>query len=80
MEVNSTIQQVYLFDFKAIQAERSKMEHAIKDVTVDLTMQTIKKGSPHTLRLTKTQSAYKRKLKDWETDVKLLEELNEVLV
>ena len=65
-----------ILDFKAVKAERSAMEDAINNVTIDLKMETIKKGSPHTLRITKTQSAYKRKLKNWKKDVELLERLN----
>lgn len=61
-----------VFDYSAKQADRSAMEHAIKDVTIDLTMQTIRKGSPHTLRITKTEASYHRKLRRWEEDVTLL--------
>ena len=53
------------------------MEYAIKSVTIDLKMETIRKGSPHTLRLTKTQAAYERSLKKWEVDVELLKRLRE---
>ncbi|MCB0560478.1 MAG: 2OG-Fe(II) oxygenase [Phaeodactylibacter sp.] len=66
-----------MFDYRANQSYRKDMERAIKDVTIDLKMQTIKKGSPHTLRLTKTQAAYERALKEWEEDVAILEQLKE---
>ena len=40
------------------QAERTLVENAIRNTTVDLAMETIRKGSPHTLRLMKTQASY----------------------
>jgi len=67
----SPIEQV--FDYRAVQAERNEMEAAINRATIDLKMETIRKGSPHTLRITKTQDAYLRKLKEWDEDVALLE-------
>lgn len=65
-----------IFDYKIPQAERTMMENAIRSVTIDLKMETIKKGTPHTLRLTKTQDQYNRELKKWNEDVSLLEELS----
>jgi len=70
-------EQVY--DYRAVQAERSEMEAAIKRVTIELKMETIRKGSPHTLRITKTQDAYLQKLKEWGEDVALLEQLKKAL-
>ena len=71
--LNSPDEQV--FDFRKVQHERKLMEEAIRSVTIDLKMETIKKGSPHLLRITKTQDAYKRELKIWEKDVQLLEKV-----
>ena len=71
--LESPTQQV--FDYARVQAERSTMEYAIGRVTIDLKMETIKKGSPHTLRLTKTQTAYHADLKRWEVDMALLKNL-----
>ncbi|MDR0231676.1 MAG: 2OG-Fe(II) oxygenase [Dysgonamonadaceae bacterium] len=68
-----------VYDYRAVQAERSEMEAAINGVTMDLIMETIKKGSPHTLRITKTQAAYRQKLKEWDEDVALLEHLRKAL-
>jgi hypothetical protein len=48
------------------------MEQAIRGETIDLSMETIRKGSPHTLRLTKTQAAFRLSMKEWEEDVNLL--------
>ena len=42
---------------------------------LDLKMETIKKGSPHTLRITKTQSSYQRPMQMWNEDVELLEKV-----
>lgn len=69
--------QETFFDFRRNQIERSEMEHAIKKVTIDLKMETIRKGSPHTLRITKTQAAYQRQMEHWNEDVALLEKVKE---
>jgi len=73
--IQSPTQQV--FDYQRVQGERSHMENAIRHVTIDLKMETIKKGSPHTLRLTKTQDAYRRELAKWDEDVVLLKKAND---
>jgi hypothetical protein len=64
-----------IFEYKKAQAYRSEMESAIRRVTVDLKMETIKKSTPHTLKLTKTQAAYERSLKNWYEDKEILEML-----
>lgn len=64
-----------IFDFKSLQANRSEMESAIANVTIDLDLETIRKGSPHTLRLTKNTNAYKVELKKWQQDCVLLKKL-----
>jgi len=63
------------FEYKKGQSYRSQMESAIARVTIDLKMETIKKSSPHVLKITKTQAAYKRALKNWEEDVAILQNL-----
>lgn len=73
--LQSPTQQV--FDYRKAQAERSDMEYAIKSVTIDLTMETIRSGLPHTLRITKTQQAYKKELAQWNEDVKILNKSEE---
>ena len=75
--LSSPTQQV--FDYARVQSDRSEMESALLNVTIDLKKETIKKGSPHTLRLTKTQDAYQRDLKKWEVDVALLGRLEDYL-
>jgi hypothetical protein len=69
--IQSPTQQV--FNYQALQAYRQTMESEVRSVTIDLRLETIKKGSPHTLRLTKTQDAYERELAKWKIDVGLLE-------
>jgi hypothetical protein len=61
-----------VFNYRKNQIERTAMEYAIKNVAIDLKTETIKKGSPHTLRITKTQADYQRQLKEWHEDVALL--------
>lgn len=51
-----------IFDYRKPQADRSDMEAAIRSVTIDLKMETIRKGSPHTLRITKRKLRMKRSL------------------
>lgn len=64
-----------IFDYRKNQAERTLVENAIRNTTVDLAMETIRKGSPHTLRLMKTQASYERLLRNWEQDVWLLRKI-----
>ena len=72
--LSSPTQQV--FEYRKSEAYRQEMASVIGNVTIDLKMETIKKGSPYTLQLTKTQAAYERALKKWEEDVALLGALN----
>lgn len=65
----------WVFDYRKIQRERNEMEYAIREAEVDLKTETIKKGSPHTLRITKTQASYEKEMKEWKEDVKLLEKI-----
>lgn len=68
-----------VFDLRKNQHEREALEQAIRGVTIDLKTETIKKGSPHTLRITKTKAAYHRQMKQWNEDVALLEKVNDKL-
>ena len=63
------------YDYKAIKEKRLTVEAAVRNTAIDLKLETITKGSPHTLRLIKTQAAYERELKKWQTDTRLLEQL-----
>ncbi|MEC3881019.1 2OG-Fe(II) oxygenase [Parapedobacter sp. 10938] len=69
-----------LFDYRANQSERSLVETALANVRIDIKTETIRKGSPHTLRLTKTQEAYENALAKWEVDVDLLEQLDAIIM
>ncbi len=71
--LQSPIEEV--FDFRSRQAEREALESAIRRVTIDLRTETIRKGSPHTLRIIKTQSAYEKQMDDWREDVALLKRM-----
>lgn len=73
--LESPVEQV--FDFRKNQSERNDMEHAIGRVVIDLKTETIRKGSPHTLRIIKTQEEYKRKMKEWNEDLELLNKMEE---
>jgi hypothetical protein len=59
-------------DLKKVQNERNLVEAAIRSEVVDLRTETIKKGSPHILRIIKTQADHERQLKNWHKDVALL--------
>lgn len=61
------------FLYKIGQADRTEMENAITNVKIDLQTETIRKGSPHTLKLTKNQSFYQSEMVKWNEDVALLE-------
>ncbi len=61
-----------LFDYKQILAKRNELENALIYQKVDLDMETIRKGSPHTFRLTKNLATYERELMRWKNDRDLL--------
>jgi hypothetical protein len=71
--LQSPVLQVY--DYRKNQMERDMLENAIRNVDIDLVTETIKKGSPYTLRITKTQAAYQRQLKQWTEDAALLKKV-----
>jgi hypothetical protein len=65
--------------YAKVQSDRSAMESAIRNVTIDLDMETIRKGSPHTLKLTKNQANYNREMVLWNKDVALLRAVEGVI-
>lgn len=71
--LQSPVDQV--FDFRRNQQERNEMESAIQSCEIDLRFETIKKGSPYTLRIFKTQAAYEKQMKEWHEDGILLEKV-----
>ena len=67
------------FDFRKNQAERDELDNAIRFSKMDLKTETIKKGSPHILRITKTQATYELKLKNWNNDMRQFEHIKSIL-
>ncbi len=67
-----------VFDYVKSERYRKSVESAIKYTEIDLKTETIRKGSPYTLRLTKTQVAHKKKHKQWKKDVELLKKLEDI--
>ncbi len=67
-----------IFDYRKAQRYRDEVGNAIRNVKIDLRTETIRKGSPHTLRIIKTQAAYERALKAWEVDVAILGEVKKL--
>ncbi len=68
--LKSPTQQV--FDYTKNQSYRDSLSSVIRYAEVDLKMETITRGRPYTLRLTKTQSSYEKQLKEWKEDVTFL--------
>ncbi len=64
-----------VFEYRRVQKERDEMLYAIRNSSADLKTETIKKGSPHTLLITKTQDNYLSQMKIWNHDVMVLEKL-----
>lgn len=64
-----------VFDFRSRQADRDALESAIRRVKIDLRTETIKQGSPHILRITKTQAAYEKQMEEWREDVVLMKRI-----
>ncbi|HHS95070.1 MAG TPA: hypothetical protein ENJ45_00655 [Phaeodactylibacter sp.] len=67
------------FDYVQKERCRIEMKKAIKRAKADLDTETIRKGRPYTLRITKNQKTYKRLLKQWQKDIKLLAKLERAL-
>ena len=64
-----------VFEYRRVQKERDDMMYAIRNSNADLKTETIKKGSPHTLLITKTQDTYFDQMKIWNHDGMVLERL-----
>lgn len=64
-----------VFDFKAVQRVRRDLEYRLGSSRYDLSWETIRQGSPHTMRITKTHGAYQRAVKERGEDLGLLERL-----
>ena len=63
------------FDYRAKENLRNEMESSLRKSEADVDTQTIKKGSPYTLRLTKNRASYLGLYKKWEEDVEYLKKL-----
>ena len=66
------------FDYKELQAKRKEVESAIRNVQIDLETETIKKGSPQTLRIKKNNAAHQREFNEWKVDSDILNELRAI--
>ncbi|MBK7636043.1 MAG: hypothetical protein IPJ13_18530 [Saprospiraceae bacterium] len=64
-----------VLEYRRVQKERDDMEYTIRNSDADLKTETIKKGSPYTLLITKTQDHYLRQMKIWNHDCMILEKL-----
>jgi predicted 2-oxoglutarate/Fe(II)-dependent dioxygenase YbiX len=63
-EANSRV-----WNFKAIQADRSHVESTIRQSNCDLNTATIRRGSPHILECTKNQASYERGARQRKKDL-----------
>ena len=62
-------------EYKKAQGYRNEMENGIRNAHLDLDTQTIKRGTPHTLLITKNVATYKKTLKKWNEDCDLKDQL-----
>ena len=63
------------FDYRAKENLRNEMESSLVKSKTDVDTQTIRKGSPYTLRLIKNRASYLGLYKKWEEDVEYLKKL-----
>ncbi len=56
------------WSFKAVQQRRDELEQLAKKYDADVTMTTIRKGSPHILHFSKNQNSYEGRVADRERD------------
>lgn len=62
-------------DIRRRESDRKTIENALFRAKIDLRTETIRLGSPHTLRITKTNKSYDKELANWKEDSKLLKKL-----
>ncbi|OJW20501.1 MAG: hypothetical protein BGO49_04650 [Planctomycetales bacterium 71-10] len=67
------------FRLRAPEARRRHVEQQVRHRPIDLACHTERKGSPHTLVLTKTKATYERALAEHRADLKRLEEVGAML-
>jgi len=56
------------WEFRAAEPRRRHLEHSIRSARSDVTVITVRQGSPHRLVCTKTQASYNRRLNQRERD------------
>jgi len=61
-------------EYKKAQGYRDEMVNGIRNAHLDLDTETIKRGTPHTLLITKNAATYKKALKKWNEDCELKEQ------
>jgi len=66
------------YSISANQSVRTHIERTIQHNTKDITCETIRRGSPHTLRLTKVWNSYKTKVANRQNEVILLQRLQSI--
>ena len=64
-----------VYEYRKAQAARTQLERYISSHQLDLDGVTIKRGSPHTLKLTKNDQSFHRAVHQFELDAALLERL-----
>lgn len=64
-----------IFDYRAKEDLRNEMEYFLRKSKFDVDTQTIKKGSPYTLRLAKNRNSYLNLYKKWEEDIEYFKKL-----
>jgi hypothetical protein len=63
------------WQLRALQADRSHVEHMIEAAKVDLSCRTERRGRPHTLVCTKNQASYESRVRQGQADLAALRQL-----
>ena len=63
------------FDYSFAQKHRDELERALYHADLDIKTETVKRGSPYTLRITKTNKKYKHLHGQWKKDIMHLKAL-----
>jgi len=70
--------EAQVYRFKARKERREYLQREIEKHGCDITCVTDRKGSPQTLVCTKNHASYEKRLKQWQVDSALLEELGKI--
>ncbi len=68
-----------VFEYRAAQTMRSQVESYIASYKLDISCTTIKKGTPHTLVLTKNENTYHKKMQGYNKDIVYLSGLKKMV-